>query len=162
ALALLAEEEDYHRMTRYGAPRFRDHAQYLDAAATVLGTRTSEGRRTRVGLLDPEEYVAFCAGSGLDPGSAGSRHRFTEHLVETGATLPYEGRPLAELLPDLAHLALRRATFAYAGELLDAAGRCEECGESLARAAFDRASELLVAACHALGAGRHHLVCSTS
>ncbi|WP_435246053.1 hypothetical protein [Streptomyces sp. NRRL F-5630] len=162
ALALLAEEEDYHRMTRYGAPRFRDHAQYLDSADTVLRSRATRGRRTRIGLLDPEEYVAFCVGSGLDRGRPESRQRFTEHLVETGATLPYEDRPLADLLPGLAQLALRRATFAYAGELLDLAGRCEECGESLARAAFDRASELLTAACHALGAGRHHLVCSTS
>ncbi|WP_052862433.1 hypothetical protein [Streptomyces sp. Tu6071] len=162
ALALLAEEEDYHGMTRYGAPRFHDHTQYLDSVDTVLRSRRTGGRRTRVGLLDPEEYAAYCAGSGLDPGVPESRQRFTEHLVETGATLPYEGRPLADLLPDLAHLALRRATFAYAGELLDAAGRCEECGEILARAAFDRASELLTAACHALGAGRHHLVCSTS
>ncbi|WP_431032301.1 hypothetical protein ACQYWQ_02945 [Streptomyces sp. P6-2-1] len=162
ALALLAEEEDYQRMTRYGAPRFPSHTRYIDTADTLLRTRTARGRRTRIGLLDPEEYVAFCTGSGLDPGSLDSRQRFTEHLVETGATLPYEGRPLADLLPDLAHLALRRATFAYAGELLDAAGRCEDCGESLAKAAFDRASELLTAACHALGAGRHHLVCSTS
>ncbi|WP_129287690.1 hypothetical protein [Streptomyces sp. GZWMJZ-114] len=162
ALALLAEEEDYHGMTRYGAPRFHDHTQYLDSVDTVLRSRRTGGRRTRVGLLDPEEYAAYCAGSGLDPGVPESRQRFTEHLVETGATLPYEGRPLADLLPDLAHLALRRATLAYAGELLDVAGRCEECGESLARAAFDRASELLTAACHALGAGRHHLVCSTS
>lgn len=160
-LALLAEEDDYERMTGYGAPRHRDHTQYLHSAGTALRTRRAGGRRTRVGLLDPEEYAAYCAGSGLDPGRPDSRHRFTEHLADTGATLPYEGGPLADLLPDLAQLALRRATFAYAGELLDGAGRCPECGESLARAAFDRASELLTAACHALGAGRHHLVCST-
>lgn len=161
-LALLTDEEDFAAMRRYRSFAFAEHGHYLDEADQCLKTLAAQGRHTTLTLFDPEEYAEFCADTELDPDRQASRHLFTAHLAETGPTVAYEGQPLGRLLPQLIDTAVRRATFAYASDLLGRAGECAGCGEGLGRAAFDHAARLLVAALGTLGPGAHHLVCSAS
>lgn len=45
--------------------------------------------------------------------------------------------------------------------LLAGLGDCADCGQDIGRAAFDRASHLLLRTLETAGPGTHHLVCST-
>ncbi|MGN9817314.1 hypothetical protein ACTMUQ_18500 [Streptomyces sp. SD11] len=162
-IGLLTDEQDFTAMRRrYRSFAFDDHTNYLRQVETLLRTLASEGGHTTVALFDPEEYAEFCAEHALDPDTAASRTRFTAELATTGATVPYEGQTLDTLVPDLIDEAVRRATWEYATTLLARIGSCASCGEDIGRAAFVRASDLLLRILHASGAGERHLVCSVS
>ncbi|WP_030789341.1 hypothetical protein [Streptomyces sp. NRRL S-920] len=159
-IGLLADEEDFAAMRRYRTFTFDDHETYLQQVESLLRTLASQGRHTTIALFDPEEYEAYCEDTGLDPDTPSSRTRFTAELASDGPTLPYEGQPLADLLPDLVDEAVRKATWEYATTVLARTGTCATCGEDLGRAAFARASELITRALDAPGPGTRHLVCS--
>ncbi|WP_413756258.1 hypothetical protein [Streptomyces sp. MMBL 11-3] len=162
-IGLLTDEQDFTTMRRrYRSFAFDDHASYLRQVETLLRTLASQGGHTTVALFDPEEYAEYCAEHGLDPDTPAGRTRFTAELAATGATVPYDGRPLDALVPDLVDEAVRRATWEYATTLLSRIGTCASCGEDIGRAAFLRASDLLLRVLAAAGPGEHHLVCSVS
>ncbi|MER7490238.1 hypothetical protein ABTY20_31010 [Streptomyces sp. NPDC126497] len=161
-IGLLADEHDFRAMRRYRSFVFDDHTTYLEHMEAVLRTRALKGSHTTVALFDPEEYADYCAKKGLDPDNHTSRTRFTAELASTGPTVPYDGRPLADLLPTLVDEAVRRATREYAATLLARLGACASCGEDLGRAAFTRASHLLVRILDTAPPGERHLVCSVS
>jgi hypothetical protein len=161
-IGLLTDEQDFTAMRRYRTFTFDDHETYLRQVEALLRTRASEGGHTTVALFDPEEYAEYCADTGLDPDAASSRTRFTATLASTGATVPYEGQPLADLVPNLVDEAVRQATWEYATTLLSRIGNCASCGEDIGRASFVRASDLLVRILDATGPGERHLVCSVS
>ncbi|MFI8188726.1 hypothetical protein ACIF8T_07970 [Streptomyces sp. NPDC085946] len=161
-IGLLTDEHDFHAMRRYRTFTFDDHATYLRQVENLLKTRASRGGHTTVALFDPEDYAQFCEDAGLDPDSPSSRTRFTAELAATGPTLPYEGQPLSDLLPALVDEAVRRATWEYASTLLARLGTCATCEEDLGRAAFTRASDLLVRILDTAPPGNRHLVCSVS
>ncbi|NGO44846.1 hypothetical protein [Streptomyces ureilyticus] len=161
-MGLLTDEQDFTAMRRYRTFTFADHASYLQQVEALLRTLASQGGHTTVALFDPEEYAEFCAEHGLEPDAPTSRTRFTAELASTGATLPYEGQHLAELVPDLVDEAVRQATWEYATTLLSRIGNCASCGEDIGRAAFIRASDLLVRILESTGPGERHLVCSVS
>ncbi|MEW2571002.1 hypothetical protein [Streptomyces sp. NPDC047070] len=162
-IGLLTDEQDFTAMRRrYRTFTFDDHTNYLRQVEALLRTLASEGGHTTVALFDPEEYAEFCAEHALDPDTASSRTRFTAELATTGATVPYEGQTLDILVPDLIDEAVRRATWEYATTLLARIGSCASCGEDIGRAAFQRASDLLVRILQASGPGERHLVCSVS
>ncbi|MEU4795397.1 hypothetical protein [Streptomyces sp. NPDC023327] len=159
-IGLLADEEDFAAMRRYRTFAFDDHDIYLQQVEALLKTLASQGRHTTLTLFDPEEYEEYCAQTGLDPDTPASRTRFTAELASGGPTVPYDGQPLADLLPDLVDQAVRQATWEYATMVLARSGPCATCGEDIGRAAFARASELITRALHAAGPGIRHLVCS--
>ncbi|MCW5254743.1 MULTISPECIES: hypothetical protein [unclassified Streptomyces] len=159
-IGLLTDEHDFRAMRHYRSFTFHDHTAYLRNVEALLRDRASRGSHTNVALFDPEEYAWFCSTTGLDPDAPASRTRFTAELACTGPTVPYEGQPLAELLPALVGEAVRRATQEYAATLLDRLGPCATCGEDLGRAAFVRASHLLLRILETAPPGRKHLVCS--
>ncbi|GGW51431.1 hypothetical protein GCM10010503_30590 [Streptomyces lucensis JCM 4490] len=161
-IGLLTDEHDFRSMRRYRSFTFDDHATYLQQVEAVLRARAAEGALTTIALFDPEDYAAYCAGTGLDPEAPASRTRFTAELAATGPTIPYDGRPLATLLPDLVDEAVRQATWEYATTLLTRLGPCPTCGEDIGRAAFTRASDLVVRILDAAPPGDRHLVCSVS
>ncbi|WP_326758913.1 hypothetical protein OHU07_31335 [Streptomyces phaeochromogenes] len=161
-IGLLTDEQDFTAMRRYRTFQFEDHESYLRQVESLLRTRAYEGSHTAVALFDPEEYAEFCAEGGLDPDAPASRTRFTAELASTGPTLFYEGQPLTELVPELVDNAVREATWEYASTVLSGIGPCANCGEDIGRAAFDRASELLLCILDAASTGEHHLVCSVS
>ncbi|MEV5439594.1 hypothetical protein AB0K80_26825 [Streptomyces sp. NPDC052682] len=161
-IGLLTDEHDFRAMRRYRSFTFDDHATYLQQVEAVLRTRASEGNHTTVALFDPEEYAEYCTRAGLDPDLPSSRARFTAELAATGPALPYEGQPLADLLPALVDEAVRQATWEYAATLLARLGPCSSCGEDLGRAAFVRASKLLARILDTAPPGHRHLVCSVS
>ncbi|GAA2266839.1 hypothetical protein GCM10010415_34670 [Streptomyces atrovirens] len=161
-IGLLADEHDFRAMRRYDSFVFDDHTTYLKHMEAVLRTRALQGSHTTVALFDPEDYAEYCAETGLDPDSHTSRTRFTAALASTGPTVPYDGRPLADLLPTLVGEAVRHATWEYATTLLARLGTCASCGEDLGRAAFIRASHLLVRILDTAPPGERHLVCSVS
>ncbi|TPQ23333.1 hypothetical protein [Streptomyces sporangiiformans] len=161
-IGLLTDEQDFTAMRRYRTFTFDDHAGYLQQVEALLRTRAAEGGHTTVALFDPEEYAEFCADTGLDPDAASSRTRYTAELAATAATVPYEGQPLADLVPSLVDEAVRQATWEYATTLLTHLGDCASCGEDIGRAAFTRASDLLARIIDATGPGERHLVCSVS
>ncbi|MFI2509956.1 hypothetical protein [Streptomyces sp. NPDC018972] len=161
-IGLLADEHDFRAMRRYDSFVFDDHTTYLKHMEAVLKTRALQGSHTTVALFDPEDYAEYCAETGLDPDSHTSRTRFTAALASTGPTIPYDGRPLADLLPTLVDEAVRHATWEYAAALLARLGACASCGEDLGRAAFTRASHLLVRILDTAPPGERHLVCSVS
>ncbi|MER6024144.1 hypothetical protein ABT141_39520, partial [Streptomyces anulatus] len=76
-------------------------------------------------------------------------------------TVAYTGQRLSDLIPVLVSRAVRQATWEYATLLLADLGTCADCGQDIGRAAFDRASHLLMRLLEAAGPGTHHLVCST-
>ncbi len=152
-IGLLTDEHDFTAMRRYRTFTFDDHDTYLQQVEALLRTLAPQGSHTTVALFDPEEYAEFCADNGLEPDTAASRTRFTAELAATGPTVPYEGQPLADLLPDLVDEAVRQATWEYATTLLARLGACAACGEDIGRAAFARASHLLTRILDTAGPG---------
>ncbi|MCG0063745.1 MULTISPECIES: hypothetical protein [Streptomyces] len=161
-IGVLTDDHDFRAMRRYRSFTFDDHATYLQQLEAVLKIRAEQGTHTTLALFDPEDYAAYCADTGLDPEAPASRTRFTAHLAATGPTIPYDGRPLALLLPALVDEAVRQATWEYATTLLSRLGPCPTCGEDIGRAAFTRASTLLVRILDAAPPGDRHLVCTVS
>lgn len=161
-IGLLADEHDFRAMRHYRTFAFADFETYLKAIEDLLSSRASQGAPTTVALFDPEEYADFCADAGLDPDSPSSRARFTAQLAATGPAIPYDGQPLADLIPALADEAVRQATWEYASTLLARLGACACCGEDIGRTAFARASGLLARILDAARPGKRHLVCSVS
>ncbi|MZF90473.1 hypothetical protein [Streptomyces sp. SID5643] len=161
-IGLLTDEHDFRVMRRYRSFTFADHATYLKQVEALLRSRALQGSHTTVALFDPEEYAAFCTHKGLDPDHPSSRTRFTAQVAATGPTLPYDGRPLADLLPALVDEAVRQATWEYATTLLARLGACTSCGEDIGRAAFARAASLLVRILDTAPPGDRHLVCSVT
>lgn len=161
-IGLLTDEHDFRSMRHYRSFTFDDHTLYLQQVEELLKTRASQGTHTAVALFDPQEYADYCADTGLEPDIPSSRTRFTAELATTGPTIPYDGRPLAELVPDLIDEAVRQATWEYASTLLARLGACASCGEDIGRAAFARASGLLVRILDTAQPGNRHLVCSVT
>ncbi|MFI7385883.1 hypothetical protein [Streptomyces sp. NPDC049813] len=159
-IGLLADEHDFTQMRRYRSFTFDDHTAYLRQVEAVLKSLAAAGGHTTVALFDPEEYAEFCAGTGLEPDTPASRTRFTAELASTGPSLPYEGQPLADLVPNLVEEAVRRATWEYASSVLARTGSCAVCGQDIGRAAFARASYLVARVIDTIGRGLHHWVCS--
>ena len=161
-IGLLTDEHDFRAMRRYHSFTFDSHETYLQQVEALLKIRASQGSHTTVALFDPQEYEDFCADRGLDPDVPSSRTRFTAELANTGPTVPYEGQPLTDLVPALVDEAVRQATWEYASTLLGRLGACASCGEDIGRAAFTRASDLLVRILDTASPGSRHLVCSVS
>ncbi|WP_329469860.1 hypothetical protein OIE75_06190 [Streptomyces sp. NBC_01723] len=161
-IGLLTDEHDFRAMRRYRSFTFHDHAAYLRQVEALLRARAAEGTHTTIALFDPEEYADYCTTAGLDPDAPASRTRFTAELATNGPTVPYEGQPLTDLLPALVDEAVRQATWEYASTLLARLGACSTCGEDLGRAAFTRASRLLLQVLRTAPPGNRHLVCSVS
>ncbi|MFI1727092.1 hypothetical protein [Streptomyces sp. NPDC020489] len=161
-IGLLTDEHDFRAMRRYRSFTFDDHTLYLQQVEALLKTRASQGTHTTVALFDPQEYADYCADTGLEPDIPSSRTRFTAELAATGPTIPYDGRPLAELVPVLIDEAVRQATWEYASTLLARLGACASCGEDIGRAAFVRASDLVVRILDTAHPGNRHLVCSVT
>ncbi|MFF4569814.1 hypothetical protein [Streptomyces sp. NPDC001410] len=161
-IGLLTDDHDFHAMRRYRSFAFDDHTIYLQQVEALLRSRAAQGNHTTLALFDPEEYAEFCAGTGLDPEAPASRTRFTAELAATGPTIPYDGSPLATLVPALVDEAVRKATWEYATTLLTRLGPCRTCGEDIGRAAFTRASDLLARILDTAPPGDRHLVCSVS
>ncbi|MFB7313423.1 hypothetical protein [Streptomyces sp. NPDC056192] len=160
-IGLLADEQDFAAMRRYRTFTFDDHTVYLQQVEGLLKTFAAQGMHTTVALFDPEEYAEFCAESGLAADAPASRSRFTAEIAATGATVAYTGQPIDTLIPLLVSRAVRQATWEYATMLLADLGECADCGQDIGRAAFDRASHLLMRTLETAGPGTHHLVCST-
>ncbi|MGF0173035.1 hypothetical protein ACQF36_21790 [Streptomyces sp. Marseille-Q5077] len=161
-IGLLTDEHDFRAMRHYRSFTFDDHKIYLQQMEALLKTRASQGSHTTIALFDPQEYAEFCAETGLDPDNAASRTRFTAELATTGPTVPYQGQPLSDLVPALVDEAVRQATWEYASTLLARLGACATCGEDIGRAAFVRASSLLVRILDTAQPGSRHLVCSVT
>ncbi|WP_327693554.1 hypothetical protein [Streptomyces sp. NBC_00459] len=161
-IGLLTDEHDFRAMRRYRTFTFQNHTAYLREVEALLKSLAAQGNHTTVALFDPEEYAEFCTATGLDPDAPSSRTRFTAELATTGPTVPYDGQPLAELLPHLVDEAVRQATWEYAATLLARIGACASCGEDIGRAAFGRASNLLVRILDTAPQGNRHLVCSVT
>ncbi|WP_406374058.1 hypothetical protein OH781_07210 [Streptomyces sp. NBC_01550] len=160
-IGLLADEQDFAAMRRYRTFTFDDHTVYLQQVEGLLKTLAAQGVHTTLALFDPEEYAEFCAESGIAADAAASRSRFTAEIAATGATVAYTGQPIDTLIPLLVSRAVRQATWEYATMLLADLGECADCGQDIGRAAFDRASHLLMRTLETAGPGTHHLVCST-
>ncbi|MFJ8363389.1 hypothetical protein [Streptomyces sp. NPDC093984] len=161
-IGLLTDEHDFTAMRRYRTFTFDDHTTYLQQVEALLRSLAAQGGHTTVALFDPEEYAEFCAHNGLEPDAPSSRTRFTAELAATGPTLPYEGQPLAELVPDLIDEAVRQATWQYATIVLARLGACASCGEDIGRSAFAHASRLIARILDTASPGHRHLVCSVS
>ncbi|MET9365303.1 hypothetical protein ABZX93_30925 [Streptomyces sp. NPDC006632] len=159
-VGLIADAHDFTAMTRYRTFTFDDHTAYLRQVEGLLRSLAAQGAHTTVALFDPDEFTEFCTTQGLDPDTADSRTRFTAELAAGGACVAYAGQPIDSLVPQLINKAVRKATWEYATLLLAEAGECAECGQDIGRAAFDRASHLLLSLLEAAGPGTHHLVCS--
>ncbi len=159
-IGLLTDEHDFRAMRHYRSFTFDDHKIYLQQVEALLRTRASQGSHTTIALFDPLEFAEFCAEAGLDPDIPSSRTRFTAELATTGPTVPYQGQPLADLVPALVDEAVRQATWEYASTLLARLGSCATCGEDIGRGAFTRASNLVVRILDTAYAGSRHLVCS--
>ncbi|MGA5040440.1 hypothetical protein ACPCA8_25805 [Streptomyces capoamus] len=161
-VGVLTDDHDFRAMRRYRSFTFDDHTAYLRNLETVLKARAAQGTHTTLALFDPEDYAAYCADTGLDPDAPASRGRFTAELAATGPTVPYDGRPLADLLPALVDEAVRQATWEYATTLLTRLGPCPTCGQDIGRASCTRASALLVRILDTAPRGDHHLVCTVA
>ncbi|MER8089831.1 hypothetical protein ACFVZR_36070 [Streptomyces sp. NPDC058316] len=160
-IGLLADEQDFAAMQRYRTFTFDDHTVYLRQVEGLLKTLAAQGMHTTVALFDPEEYAGFCRESGIAPDAPASRSRFTAEIASAGATVAYTGQTIDSLIPLLVGRAVRQATWEYATMLLAELGECADCGQDIGRAAFDRASHLLLRMLETAGPGTHHLVCST-
>ncbi|MFE4061737.1 hypothetical protein ACFXP3_36555 [Streptomyces sp. NPDC059096] len=159
-VGLLADERDFAAMRSYRSFTFDDHAAYLRQLDGLLRALAKQGVHTTVALFDPEEFAAYCADTGLDPDTPASRSRFTAAIPASGAAVAYDGRPIDALVPQLINTAVRRATWEYVTTLLADLGACADCGQDIGRAAFDRASHILLRLLEEAGPGTHHLVCS--
>ncbi|MFJ9852362.1 hypothetical protein [Streptomyces sp. NPDC101150] len=158
--AVLADERDFAAMRRYRTFPFDDHRSYLQQMEALLRTLAAQGVLTTLSRFDPAAYEQYCGDRALDPDHPESRTRYTAELACTGATLPYAGEPLVQLLPVLIEEADRHATWDRASALLARAGSCPDCGADLGHAAFARATAAVRQLLEALGDGAHHLVCS--
>ncbi|CAM5498771.1 hypothetical protein GCM10010345_64620 [Streptomyces canarius] len=161
-IGLLTDEHDFRAMRHYRSFAFDDYATYLAGVEDLLKARASQGMHTMLALFDPEEYADFCADTGLDPDSPSSRARFTAETATTGPTIPYDGEPLADLVPALIDEAVRKATWEYASTLLARLGACAACGKDVGHEAFARARDPLVRILDTADPGHRHLVCSVS
>ncbi|MHB9863155.1 hypothetical protein [Streptomyces sp. YIM S03343] len=161
-IGVLTDEHDFRAMRHYRSFVFDDHITYLKQLEDLLKARAAQGSHTTLTLFDPGAYAAYCAESGLNPDIAASRSRFTAELATTGPAIPYDGRPLAELVPDLVDRSIRRTTWEHASILLTRLGPCAGCGEDIGHEAFRYASELLVRVLNTARPGHRHLVCSVS
>ncbi|WP_416977803.1 hypothetical protein [Streptomyces sp. T028] len=161
-IGLLTDEHDFRAMQRYRSFTFDDHATYLRQVEDLLRVRALQGTHTTIALFDPQEYAEYCTAANLDPDLPASRSRFTAQLATTGPTIPYDGQPLADLVPALVDEAVRQATWEYAATLLSRLGACATCGEDIGRAAFQRASDLVVRILDTAPPGDRHLVCSVT
>lgn len=160
-VGLLVDAQDFAAMRRYRTFPFDDHTVYLQQVEGLLKALAAQGAHTTIALFDPDDYAEFCAESGLDADTGASRSRFTAEIAAAGATVAYTGQQLGDLIPLLVSRAVRRATWEYATLLLADLGACVDCGQDIGRAAFDRASHLLMRLLETAGPGTHHLVCST-
>ncbi|MFD4763941.1 hypothetical protein ACFWOJ_35440 [Streptomyces sp. NPDC058439] len=160
-IGLLADEQDFAAMRRYRTFTFDDHTIYLQQVEGLLKALAAQGMHATVALFDPEEYAEFCTESGIAADAPASRSRFTAEIASAGATVAYTGQPIDTLIPLLVGRAVRRATWEYATMTLADLGACADCGQDVGRAAFDRASHLLLRMLETAGPGTHHLVCST-
>ncbi|MEU6019532.1 hypothetical protein ABZ826_37815 [Streptomyces sp. NPDC047515] len=160
-IGLLADEQDFAAMQRYRTFTFDDHTVYLRQVEGLLKSLAAQGMHTTVALFDPEEYAQFCRESGIAPDTPAGRSRFTAEIASAGATVAYSGQPIDSLIPLLVSRAVRQATWEYATMILAELGKCADCGQDVGRAAFDRASHLLLRMLETAGPGTHHLVCST-
>lgn len=160
-VGLLVDAQDFAAMRRYGTFPFDDHTAYLHQVEGLLKALAAQGMHTTIALFDPEDYAEFCAESGLDADTGASRSRFTAEIAAAGATVAYTGQRLTDVIPLLVSRAVRQATWEYATLLLADLGACADCGQDIGRAAFDRASHLLMRLLDTAGPGTHHLVCST-
>ncbi|MEV6166405.1 hypothetical protein AB0L71_31685 [Streptomyces sp. NPDC052052] len=160
-VGLLADEQDFAAMQCYRTFTFDDHTDYLQQVESLLKAYAAQGMHATVALFDPEEYALFCAESGIAPDAPASRSRFTAEIASAGATVAYTGQSIDTLIPLLVGRAVRQATWEYATMTLADLGACADCGQDIGRAAFDRASHLLLRMLEAAGSGTHHLVCST-
>ncbi|MGK5697755.1 hypothetical protein ACSNOJ_33525 [Streptomyces sp. URMC 128] len=161
-VGLLTDEHDFRAMRHYRTFAFADFATYLQAVEDLLSSRASQGTHTTVALFDPQDYADFCADTGIAADLPSSRVRFTAEVAATGPTIPYDGQPLADLIPALVDEAVRRATVEYASALLARLGACTFCGEDIGRTAFTRAAGLLASILSTARTGKRHLVCSVS
>jgi hypothetical protein len=161
-IGLLTDEYDFRAMRHYRSFAFDDYATYLAGVEDVLRARAAQGTHTMLTLFAPEEYADFCADTGVDPDSPSSRARFTAEIATTGPTIPYDGEPLADLVPVLIDEAVRKATWEYASTLLARLGACAACGKDVGQEAFAHARDLLVRILDTADPGRRHLVCSVS
>ncbi|MEI5103867.1 hypothetical protein RB200_42050 [Streptomyces sp. PmtG] len=159
-IGLLADADDFAAMRRYRTFTFDDHLTYLQQVEGLLKSLAAQGGHTSLALFDPEEYAEFCADAGLDPDAPASRTRFTAELASAGPTVAYDGQALADLVPDLVDETVRQTTWEYATMLLAGIGACADCGVDIGRAAFARASDLLMRVMATPGSGARHLVCS--
>ncbi|MFF8988243.1 hypothetical protein ACF08E_33315 [Streptomyces globisporus] len=159
-VGLLVDAQDFAAMRRYSTFPFDDHTVYLQQVEALLKALTAQGVHTTVALFDPEDYEEFCTESGLDADRGASRSRFTAEIAAAGATVAYTGQEIDDLIPVLVSRAVRQATWEYATLLLADLGTCADCGQDIGRAAFDRASHLLMRLLETAGPGTHHLVCS--
>ncbi|MGW2232306.1 hypothetical protein, partial [Streptomyces formicae] len=159
-VGLLTDEIDFHAMLVYRTFAFDDYATYLSSMEELLRDCAAQGADTRAALFDPQEFAAFCAESGLAPDSPRSRARYTAELASAGPTVPYEGQPLADLIPPLVESAVREATVDVTVSRLAALGGCAVCGEDLGRAAYTRAANLVVRILASAPPGQIHLVAS--
>ncbi|MFE4335776.1 hypothetical protein ACFRQM_42275 [Streptomyces sp. NPDC056831] len=159
-IGLLADEQDFAAMQRYRTFTFDDHTVYLQQVEGLLKALAAQGMHATVALFDPEEYAEFCTESGIAPDAPASRSRFTAEIASVGATVAYAGQPIDTLIPLLVSRAVRQATWEYGTMTLAGLGDCADCGQDIGRAAFDRASHLLLRMLEAAGPGTHHLVCS--
>ncbi|MFI9204239.1 hypothetical protein [Streptomyces sp. NPDC053048] len=159
-VAVLADRKDFAAMRRYRSFLFDDHATYLRQVEGLLRSMAAQGTYTSVALFDPRDYEEYCADHHIDPDTAASRTRYTADVAAAGTTIPYEGQPIARLLPRLVDEAEQQATWEYASTLLSRGGDCAACSEDIGRAAFARASKALRLLIEAVGEGAHHLVCS--
>lgn len=160
-IGLLVDAEDFAAMRHYRSFTFDDHTVYLRQVEGLLKALAAQGMHATVALFDPDDYAEFCAEASLEPDARTSRSRFTAEIAATGATVAYTGQRIDALIPLLVSRAVRRATWEYATLLLAGLGECADCGQDIGRAAFDRASHLLVRMMETAGPGTHHVVCST-
>ncbi|MFF2655659.1 hypothetical protein [Streptomyces sp. NPDC058045] len=161
-IALLTDTDDFTAMRRYRTFPYDDHHTYLHHLDALLTTRAARGRHTTLALFDPDDYAAYCTDTGLDPDTPTTRGRYTAHLAATTATVPYDGRPLSDLVPDLVNAAVRHATWEYATEALATLGPCPTCHDDIGWACYAHAGELLLRILTSAGTGHHHLVCSVA
>jgi hypothetical protein len=159
-VGLLADQRDFTAMRKYRTFTFDDHESYLRQLEGILKSLASEAAHTGVVLFDPAEFAEFCADTGLDPDSPASRGLFTATIAAGGAVVAYTGQPIETLLPLVIDTTVRRATWEYATSLLADFGECADCGQDIGRAAFERASLILLRLLEAAGPGTHHVVCS--
>ena len=151
-LALLTGGDDFHAMRAYATFAFDDHPDYLHHTHGLLRSLTANGAPVDVVRFDPARYAAWCDETGREPDDPATRARYVADVASTGAAVPFDGQPLADLVDGLHLATTRHATWTRAADVLAATGRTEAC--------FDRACTALTRLFDAAGPGHHHLVCS--